>query len=284
MRTPRRTSRAILAASTLTVAGLTLAACGGGDAGSGDDESAGSDGHITIGASPTPHAEILEFVQENLAADAGLELEIVTYDDYVLPNTALSEGDLDANYFQHLPYFEEQVASQGFDFDHFEGVHIEPFAVYSETLTDIADLPQGAQIGIPNDPSNQGRALDLLAQAGVITLSADDAATAGIADVDENELGLEFIEADAASLVRTLQDVDAAVINGNFALEGGLNPAEDSLVIEDGEGNPYANFVAVRSEDIDDPDLVALDELLHSDEVRAFIEETWPAGEIIPAF
>jgi D-methionine transport system substrate-binding protein len=279
--------RTLLAASTLTVAAFTLAACGGGgdDAGgSGEDESAASDGQIVIGASPTPHAEILEFVQDNLAADAGLDLEIVTYDDYVLPNTALSEGDLDANYFQHLPYFEEQVESQGFDFDHFEGVHIEPFALYSESLTDVADLPQGGQIGIPNDPSNQGRALDLLVQAGVITLNADAPELAGLTDIDENELGLEFIEADAASLVRTLQDVDAAVINGNFALEGGLNPADDSLLIEDGEGNPYANFVAVRAEDIEDPDLVALDGLLRSDEVRAFIEETWPAGEIIPAF
>ncbi|WP_154792765.1 MetQ/NlpA family ABC transporter substrate-binding protein [Occultella kanbiaonis] len=279
--------RTLLAASTLTVAALTLAACGGGGdgaGGSGDDESAASDGHIVIGASPTPHAEILEFVQDNLAADAGLDLEIVTYDDYVLPNTALSEGDLDANYFQHLPYFEEQVESQGFDFDHFEGIHIEPFALYSDTLTDVADLPEGGQIGITNDPSNQARALDLLVQAGIITLTADAPESAGLTDIDENELGLEFIEADPASLVRTLQDVDAAIINGNFALEGGLNPATDSLLIEDGEGNPYANFVAVRSEDIDDPDLVALDGLLHSDEVRAFIEETWPAGEIIPAF
>lgn len=267
---------------TLTLSALALTACGAGGNDAGGESEA--DGHVVVGASPAPHGEILEFVAENLAADAGLEIEIVTYDDYVLPNSALNEGDIDANYFQHVPYLEAQIEEFGYDFDHFPGIHIEPLGIYSEALADLADLPQGATIGITNDPSNQARALGLLVQAELITLSADDPGAAQLSDVDGNDLGLEFIEADPASLVRTLPDVDAAIINGNFALEGGLNPAEDALLLESGEDNPYANILAVRAADVANEDLVTLNELLHSDEVRDFISERWPAGEVIPAF
>lgn len=244
--------------------------------------SAGEVTTITIGASPTPHAEILEFVDAELAPAAGIDLEIVTFDDYVLPNEALAEGDLDANYFQHLPYFESQVEEKGYDFDHFAGVHIEPYGLYSSDLTDLADLPDGADIGITNDPSNQARALDLLVGAGLITLLDTGEEAATILDIDENPHDLSFTETAPEQLVRSLEDLDAAIINGNFALEAGLNPATDSLLLESGEDNPYANFVAVRSEDIDDPALVTLDELLHSAETVAFIEGRWPAGEVLP--
>jgi D-methionine transport system substrate-binding protein len=275
--------RAALVAATA----LALTGCAGSDAedtaAAGPTEEGGVT-TLTVGASPTPHAVILEFVDEELAADAGLDLEIETFDDYVLPNTALAEGDLDANYFQHLPYFESQVADQGYDFDHFEGVHIEPYAMYSETVTSVEDIPDGAQFGITNDPGNQARALDLLVANDLLTLEDTGDELPTLLDIAENPKDLEFVETAPEQLVRALQDLDVAIINGNYALEAGLNPATDSLLIESGEDNPYANFLAVRSEDKDDEAIVKLDELLHSPEVKAFIEERWPAGEVVAAF
>ncbi|WP_136517898.1 MetQ/NlpA family ABC transporter substrate-binding protein [Cellulomonas telluris] len=279
--------RTVRTAAVLSAAALVMAGCAGG----GDDEPAGGgatagDGGTTtlvVGASPVPHAEILQFVKDELAADAGLDLQIEEFTDYVLPNTALAEGELDANYFQHLPYFEAQVEEQGFDFDHFEGVHIEPYGLYSETVESVEDIPDGGTIGITNDPGNQARALDLLVEAGLITL-AETEGDPTLLDIEENSKNLEFVETAPEQLVVSLQDVDAAIINGNFALEAGLNPAEDSLVLESGEDNPYANFLAVRSEDKENEAIVTLDELLHSDEVKAFIEERWPTGEVLPAF
>ncbi len=271
----------------VAAAALTLTGCAGSDAetpaGAGPAEEGGVT-TITVGASPTPHAEILEFVDAELAADAGLDLEIETFDDYVLPNTALAEGDLDANYFQHLPYYESQVEEQGYDFDHFEGVHIEPYAMYSETITSVEDIPDGAQFGITNDPGNQARALDLLVANDLLTLEDTGDELATLLDIAENPQNLEFFETAPEQLVVSLQDVDAAIINGNYALEAGLNPATDSLLIESGEDNPYANFLAVRAEDKENEAIVQLDELLHSPEVKAFIEERWPAGEILAAF
>ena len=281
----RTTSRPALA-SIAVGAVLMTAACGAGDgqpataAGSTDDAGVTT---LRIGASPVPHAEILEFVDAELADEAGLDLEIVTFDDYVLPNTALAEGELDANYFQHVPYLDAQVESQGFDFAHFDGVHIEPYGLYSSTVTSVEDIPEGGTLAITNDPGNQARALDLLVEAGLITL-AETEGDATLLDVEGNPKNLELIETAPEQLVRSLEDVDAAVINGNFALEAGLNPAQDAILLEAGEGNPYANIVAVRSDQATDPALEALDDLLHSDEVRAFIAERWPAGEVVPAF
>lgn len=279
--------RKTLGALALTAAAtLALTACSSGDAG-GDATAGTTEGGVTsltIGASPTPHAEILEFVQDNLAEDAGLDLTIETYDDYVLPNTALAEGDIDANYFQHLPYYTAQVEEQGYDFDHFEGIHIEPYAVYSSKHDTLDDVPDGAKFGITNDPGNQARALDLLEQNDLITLADTGDADPTLLDIEDNPKNFEFIETAPESLVRALDDVDLAIINGNYALEAGLNPVEDSLLIESGEDNPYANFLAVRAEDKDNPALVKLDELLHSAEVKAFIEERWPDGEVLPAF
>lgn len=280
--------KTLSALALIIPAALALTACGGpaADESSADGETSSDGGLVTlsVGASPTPHAEILEFVQENLAADAGLDLDIVTFDEYVLPNTALAEGELDANYFQHLPYFTAQVAEQGYAFDHYAGVHIEPYAAYSSRWESIDDVPDGAQLGITNDPGNQARALELLQTNGLVTLADTGDADPTLLDIDDNPKGLEFIETAPESLVRALEDVDLAIINGNYALEADLNPVEDSLFIESGEDNPYANFLAVRSEDVDRPELVTLDELLHSDEVRAFVEERWPAGEVLAAF
>ncbi|MFS0704926.1 MetQ/NlpA family ABC transporter substrate-binding protein [Cellulomonas sp. 179-A 9B4 NHS] len=277
--------RTVRTAAVLSAAALVMAGCAGGGESEpeGGATEAGGTTTLVVGASPVPHAEILQFVQDELAADAGLDLEITEFTDYVLPNTALAEGELDANYFQHLPYFEAQVEEQGFDFDHFEGVHIEPYGLYSESVESVEDIPDGGTIGITNDPGNQSRALDLLVEAGLITL-AETEGDATLLDIEENTKNLEFVETAPEQVVVSLADVDAAIINGNFALEADLNPAEDAIVLESGEDNPYANFLAVRSEDKENEAIVTLDELLHSDEVRAFIEERWPAGEVLPAF
>lgn len=275
----------VRAAAVLSAAALVMAGCAGGDDTGASDDTTGSNGltTIVIGASPVPHAEILQFVQDELAADAGLDLDIREFTDYVLPNTALAEGELDANYFQHLPYFESQVEENGFEFDHFPGVHIEPYGIYSEKVDAVEDIPEGGVVGITNDPGNQARALDLLVEAGLIELDETDGDPT-LLDIAENPKNLEFVETAPEQLVVSLQDVDAAVINGNFALEAGLNPAKDAIVLESGEDSPYANFVAFRSQDAGDESLAKLDELLRSDEVRAFIEERWPDGEIIAAF
>lgn len=239
---------------------------------------------ITIGASPTPHAEILEFIDDELAAAAGIDLEIVVFEDYILPNQALDEGEIDANYFQHLPYFESQIADRGYDLVAFPGVHIEPYGLYSSRFDAIDDLPDGAEIGVTTDPSNQARALELLAAAGLITVADTGDETPTLFDIDENPRGFRFTETAPEQLVRSLEDLDAAIINGNYALEAGLNPAVDALLLESGEDNPYANFVAARAEDADDPALLVLDELLHSEAVYDFIVTRWPSGEVIPAF
>lgn len=280
----RKTVPAIAAVAALS---LTLAACGGGAAETttpaATTSAAGEITTLTIGASPVPHAEILRYIDENLAEAAGLDLEIVEFTDYVQPNVALSEGEIDANYFQHVPYFDAEVAEKGYEFDHSVGIHIEPYAVYSEKITSLDELADGAKISVPNDPSNQTRALKLLEANGVFTLKTD-VESPTIYDLADNPKNIELVELDAAQLPITLGDVDAAVINGNFALDAGLSPTNDSIAIESGEGNPYANILAYRTADASSPAIQALIALLTSEDVRAFIEETWPNGELIPAF
>lgn len=280
----RKTLGAIALATAAT---LALAACSSTADVTSNPSGAAASGAtttLTIGASPVPQAEILQYVQDNLAKGAGLDLKIVTFDDYVLPNTALNDGEIDANYFQHLPYYESQVKDQGFKFDHFAGIHIEPLAVYSSKYKKIEDVPDGAKLGITNDPGNQARALDLLVKNDLLTLKDTGDALPTLLDIATNPKSFQFVEAAPEQLVRSLQDVDLAIINGNFALPAGLNPTTDSLLLESGVDNPYANFLAVRAEDKTNPALVKLDGLLHSPEVKAFIEKRWPSGEVLPAF
>lgn len=293
-----RNSRTASAFALAAAVALTLAACGGGGdeptsggsdsgsgsgSGSGDGAATGDVVTLTVGASPVPHAEILQFVDDGLAADAGIDLEIVEFTDYVLPNVALSEGEIDANYFQHVPYFDAEVSEKNYEFERSEGIHIEPFGVYSEKVGSLDELADGAAISVTNDPSNQARALQLLEAEGLITL-ADGVEDPTIYDIAENSKNLQFTELNPEQLTTTLQDVDASVINGNFALDAGLVPTEDAIALESGEDNPYANIVAYRSEDADSKAIQALVELLTSEDVKTFIEETWPNGELIPAF
>ncbi|AXK46932.1 MetQ/NlpA family ABC transporter substrate-binding protein [Brachybacterium saurashtrense] len=273
-------SRRTLFASGAGLAALSLAACGG-------EEPLVEEGGVTtirVAATPLPHMEILTFVSDNLAADAGIALDLQEQTEYPIPNRLLSEGEVDANFFQHLPYLETEIAENGYELTPFAGVHIEPLGIFSESLTSLDEIEDGAAVGIPNDPTNRGRALALLADQGLLALSDGIEPTEATPDdIAENPANLDFQEIDAALLPRTLGDYAIAVINGNYALEADLSPAEDALALESGEDNPYANMLVVRTEDEDNEALRSLDELLHSEDVRQFIEENY-SGAVIPAF
>ena len=238
---------------------------------------------VKIGASPVPHAEILAYIRDNLAAEAGLEIEIVEFTDYVQPNLALNDGQLDANFFQHLPYLEDFNVERATDLVSVAGIHIEPLGIYSRTLTSLDELPDGAVVLIPNDATNGGRALNLLAANGLITLKADTGFKATLLDIQENPKNLKITELEAAQLVRSLEDASLAVINGNYALEGGLTPAKDALALESAVNNPYVNILAVKRGNEQNPGILKLIALLTSPEVKAFIEEKY-AGSVLPAF
>ncbi len=263
----------------LAAGALVLTACGG-DA---DADAAGEQtGPLTVGVSPVPHADILRFVDEELAEESGLDLEIVEFTDYIQPNVALDDGSLDANYFQHEPYLAEQEAAAGYDFEAVTPVHLEPLGLYSDKVGSVEDIGEGAQVAIPNDPTNGARALQLLADQGLLTLTDTGDASPTVLDVADNTKGLRFVEIEAAQLPRSLPDVEAAVINGNYAIEADLSPAEDAIAAEAPEGNPYANLLVVRAGDESDPRVRTLAELLASEEVERFIEETYD-GTVVPA-
>ncbi|KHS52526.1 MetQ/NlpA family ABC transporter substrate-binding protein [Brevibacterium linens] len=272
---------AIAASATLLLSGCGLV--GGGTNSVGEKD--GDVTKLTVGATPVPQGDILRYVDENLAEDAGLDIEVTEYTDYTLPNKALNDGDIDANYFQHKPYLDSEVEGQGYEITGFKPINLEPFALFSNDIKDVKDIPKNAKIGINNDPSNQGRALKMLEDAKLITLKDGvDAIDAKLSDVEENPKNVKFVEADAAQLARTLEDVDASVINGNNALEAGLNPAKDGILLEKADDNPYGNFLAVRTENKDDENIKKLDELLHSPEVKKFIEKKWADGSVLPSF
>lgn len=272
---------AIAASATLLLSGCGLV--GGGTDSVGEKD--GDVTKLTVGATPVPQGDILNFVQENLAEDAGLDIEVKEYTDYTLPNKALNDGDIDANYFQHKPYLDSEVEGQGYEITGFEPINLEPFALFSKDIKDVKDIPKNAKIGINNDPSNQGRALKMLEGAKLITLKDGvDAVDAKLSDVEDNPKNVEFVEADAAQLARTLEDVDASVINGNNALEAGLSPAKDGILLEKAEDNPYGNVLAARTANKDDENIKKLDELLHSPEVKKFIEDKWSDGSVLPSF
>lgn len=236
---------------------------------------------LKIGATPVPHTEILEFIKPELEAQ-GIELEIVEFTDYVTPNLALNDGELDANFFQHVPYMDSFAAEHKIELASAGTVHVEPLGLYSHSVTSIDDLKKGATIAIPNDPTNEGRALLLLQANGLIKLKDAANLEATEADIVENKLELVFKPIDAAQLPRTLDDVDAAVINTNYALEAELNPSEDALIIEGAE-SPYANIITVRPADLENKSIQALVKALQSESVKNFINEKYK-GAVVPAF
>ena len=234
---------------------------------------------ITVGATPDPHAAILNVIKDDLAAE-GYDLQIVEFTDYVTPNEALASGELDANYFQHLPYMESANAERGYNLVNAGGIHIEPLALYSEKHDSLSAIPDGATIAIPNDPTNEGRALLLLQSAGFITLRDDAGLEAVPADIKDNPKNLKFSEIEAASLPRVLADVDAAVINGNYAIPAGLIATQDGLFVE-GADSPYVNVIAVREGHENDAKIVALVEALRGEKVQAYVAERYPNGEVV---
>ena len=262
---------AIVLALTLA---LSLAACGG----KADDKT------IKVGATPAPHAEILEIIKDTLAAD-GWTLEIVEFDDYVLPNTALSEGQLDANYFQHITYMNNFNVEYSIEMVSAAGIHYEPFGLYAGKTASIDALADGAQIAVPNDATNEARALLLLEQVGLIKLAEGVGINATKADIVENPKNIEIVEMKAELLTTTLQDVDMAVINGNYAIGANLKVA-DALAVEAADGaaaDAYQNVITVMKGHENDEKIQALVKALKSDAVKAFIEETY-AGAVVPLF
>lgn len=263
----------------LSASAITLAACGGG----ADSSSGGDSKELVVGASNIPHSEILEQAKP-LLEEKGIELKIETYQDYILPNEDLENGDLDANYFQHIPYFEAQMADHGYDFANAGGIHIEPIGVYSKKYKSLDELPEGATILISNSVADHGRILSMLEAEGLITLKEGiDKTTAEVKDIVDNPKNLEFdAEYEAALLVQMYENEegDAVLINSNYAIDAGLNPLEDSIAIENSE-SPYVNIIAVKAGNEKNKEIKALVEVLKSKEIQDFILEEW-GGSVVP--
>ncbi len=269
----------IFGIATTLLLTAALAACGtGSNSGSSDSSAAeGESTKLVIGASVTPHAEILEQAKP-LLAEEGIDLEIKTFDDYVLPNKALENGDIDANYFQHIPYLNKQIADNGYDFVNAGAIHIEPMGLYSKRISDISELEDGATVLTSTSESDWGRILTILQDANLITLKDGvDTETATFDDIAENPKNLEFKHDVDPSLLATAyqnDEADLIAINANFAFGIDLNPAGDSVLLE-ADNSPYVNVIAVRSGDEDSDKIKKLIEVLHSDEIKDFVEEQW---------
>ncbi|MCQ2597056.1 MAG: MetQ/NlpA family ABC transporter substrate-binding protein [Treponema sp.] len=237
---------------------------------------------IKVGATPEPHAELLNLITEDLAAE-GITLKVIEFTDYVTPNDAVESGDIDANYFQHIPYLNSFNEEKGYHLVNAGGIHVEPFAVYSNKVKSLNDLKKKATVAIPNDPTNEGRALLLLQEAGLITLKDGAGLTATPLDVKKNPLKLKFREIEAASLPRTLNDVDAAVINGNYAIPAGLSAAKDGLFVE-GSSSPYVNIICVKAGNENKAEIKALVKALQSQKVKDYITKKYPNGEVVTVY
>nr|MDD6335471.1 MetQ/NlpA family ABC transporter substrate-binding protein [bacterium] len=244
-----------------------------------------SDTTIKVGASITPHAEILEQVKPILA-EKGYTLEIVEFDDYVQPNLAVESGDLDANYFQHQPYLDNFNDERKTHLVSIAGIHYEPFALYAGKGKSLDDIQDGTIISVPNDGSNEARALYLLESLGLITLKENVGFTATVLDIATYNKKITIKELDAAQLTRTLPDVDFAIINGNYALQAGLKVSTDALAVEDKDSvaaKTYTNILVVKEGNEKNPALLALAEALQSDTIRDYINQTYN-GSVIPTF
>ena len=236
---------------------------------------------LSVAATAVPHAEILEFVKPALAKE-GVELKIKVFTDYVQPNVQVAEERLDANFFQHQPYLDEFNKSRGTELVSIAGVHVEPFGAYSSKVKNLSELNEGAQVVIPNDATNGGRALLLLQKTGLISLKPEAGITATVKDIADNPKNLKIRELEAATLPRVLNQVDLALINTNYALEAKLNPTKDALAIE-GSDSPYVNILVVRADRKDDAALQKLAKALNSTKVKSFISEKYQ-GAVVPAF
>lgn len=269
---------------TLVLA-LFVAALGGcSSSNSNSSSTSKEDKTITVGAVPTPHAEILAQVKDVLAKE-GYTLKVVEYNDYVLPNKALSSGDLDANYFQHQPYLDDFNKQNGTHIVGVASIHFEPFGIYAGNTKSLDHLKDGAIVALPNDATNEARALLLLESKGLITLKKDAGITATIQDIKSNPKNLQFKEIEAAQIIRAIKDVDIACVNGNYAIQGGYK-ISDALAVEKADSlaaKTYANIVAVNAGHEKDAKIQALVKALKSDEVRQFITDKYK-GAVVPVF
>ena len=284
---PSITRRSVLAGSLVSAVALALTACG--SKGSADGSVKGievKDGvaTISIGATPQPHVTILQWVQDNLAAGAGLSLDIKEIDDYQTPNTSLDDGSLAANFYQTPNFLKQQIEEKGYDFVSIADVHIEPMGIYtSKGYTSVDQAANGGTVVLNSDPANTARGLKLLQTAGLITLDPSVEIPSDL-DVTANPKNLKLVTVDGAQVAASMADAELAVINGNYALQAGLVPSRDALVLEPGEHSPYANELVVRTADKDNEHLVKLAGLMNSPELKAYIEQTWTDGSVIPAF
>ena len=278
-----RHSRSLRTLAGLGVAAaLVLSACSSGSAGSSSSSNGATT--ITVAASPSPHAKILKYIQDNLAKDAGININIKEFTDYDLPNRALDQGEVDATYHQTVPYLEKAEQQFNYDFTPGKGIHLEPLAIYSSKHKSLDELPEkGGIIGVISDVTNQERALRLLAANGFVEIPASGDVNVYTVKKLKN---FDFKEIDGPVLVSNLGETDYSVINGNFAQEGGLAPSRDGLAVESPENNPSVNVLVWKtSVSCDKAEAVKkLDELLHSDQVKKYIEDTWKDGSVIPAF
>ncbi|WP_328539774.1 MetQ/NlpA family ABC transporter substrate-binding protein [Streptomyces sp. NBC_00344] len=273
----------VSAAATAALA-FGLTACGTSSDPSSKPEGADADTSkaLVVAASPVPHADILNYVRTHLAAKAGLKLQVKEFTDYVLPNRATQSGQVDANFFQHKPYLDDFNKKNHTTLVPVVSVHLEPLGLYSKKDKDLASVKPGQTVAVPNDTTNEGRALKLLADNGLIKLRSGVGQDAQLSDIQDAK-GLKFKELEAATLPRALADVDAAVINGNYALDAKLKPSRDALVLEKAAGNPYANLLVVKKGGEQDPRVQKLAKLLNSAQVKKYIEDKYQ-GAVIPAF
>lgn len=283
----RRKFVALAAAGVLAVGVFGLAGCSGSNSSTGTDSAADSaDKTITVAASPTPHAEILNEAVKPLLEAQGYTLEVSEFSDYVLPNNVTEEGEVDANYFQHQPYLDSFNEENGTHLVSVAAVHFEPFALYAGKTASLDDLADGATVAVPNDTTNEARALLLLEQEGLITLDPNAGITATVNDIVDNPKNLQFRELEAANIPNALQDVDIAAINGNYAQAAGLSVADDALAVEADDSlaaDTYANVLVVKEGNEDSEKIQALREALLSDEVRDYIANTY-AGAVQAVF
>ena len=269
------------ALSLVLAASLALTGCGGDN---GEKEADGENTVIKVGATPAPHAEVLEVIKDDLAEE-GYTLEIVEYNDYILPNRGVTEGELDANYYQHISYLENYNEENGTDLVSAGEIHYEPFALYAGNTASLDELAEGAQIAVPNDGTNEGRALKLLEAEGLITLDPEAGFLATKIDIVDNPKGIEIVEMEAAQLPRVLSTMDMAVINGNYAIDAGLS-LDDAIAVEANDSEAaktYANVVVVANGNENSEKIQALVNALKSDKVKQFMEETY-GGAVVPLF
>ncbi|MCI6548326.1 MAG: MetQ/NlpA family ABC transporter substrate-binding protein [Coriobacteriaceae bacterium] len=283
------TRRDFIGTSLATLAATTLAACGNSGLGSpASSSAAGSSAQaktLTVAASPSPHAEILSKFAAPKLKEQGIDLQTKEYTDYIIPNQVTTSGEADANYFQHINYLSNYNEENGTDLVGVAAIHYEPFGIYAGKSSDLANIADGAQIAVPNDPTNEGRALLLLQQEGLISLKDPNNLEATPVDIADNPHNLQFVEVEAAALPRQLQDVDFAVINGNYAIEAGFH-VKDAVAVESKGGKAveqYANYIVTTPEKKDDDRIAALVSVLTSDDFKQYLSDTY-GQDVLPAF